>query len=144
MEIPAKVLDLIEAEAIKAFPKESCGLLVGKKSIDLFIEAIPAPNLSPGPDQFLIDPEFHLKTQRELREQGLEIIGVYHSHPGGDSTPSARDRAGPNTPGFYWLITSLGEKTRPKTSLFRENPTENGETSRNFDKVPLQIEKFVA
>ncbi|MEE8295870.1 MAG: M67 family metallopeptidase [Sphingomonadales bacterium] len=144
MEIPAKVLDLIEAEAIKAFPKESCGLLVGKKRVDLFIEAIPAPNLSPGPDQFLIDPEFHLKTQRELREQGLEIIGVYHSHPGGDSTPSTRDRAGPNTPGFYWLITSLAEKTRPKTSLFRENPTENGFTSRNFDKVPLQIEKFVA
>ena len=144
MEIPAKVLDLIEAEAIKAFPKESCGLLVGKKGGDFILEAISAPNLSPGPDQFLIDPEFHLKTQRELRERGLVIIGVYHSHPGGESNPSARDRAGPNNPGFYWLITGVGMKTRPKTSFFCENSSENPLTSRNFDKVPLQIEKFVA
>lgn len=144
MEIPAKALALIEAEAKAAFPKEACGFLVGKKGGDFILETISAPNLFPGPDQFLIDPEFHLKTQRELRDQGLAIIGVYHSHPGGDSTPSPQDRAGPNTPGFYWLITSLGEKTRPKTSLFRENSSENPALSRNFDKVPLQIEKFVA
>lgn len=144
MEIPAKVLALIEAEAINAFPKEACGLLVGKKGVNNILEAIPAPNLSPDPNGFLIDPEFHLKTQRELREQGLGIIGIYHSHPGGDSTPSPKDRAGPNIPGFYWLITSVEGETRPKTSFFCENPSENPALSRNFDKVPLQIEKFVA
>jgi len=28
---------------------------------------------------------------REIRKAGLEILGVYHSHPNGDNRPSARD-----------------------------------------------------
>lgn len=144
MNIPLKVLQFIETEAKKAFPEESCGLLVGKKDAKIILDAVPSPNLSPDSDQFLIDPEFHLKIRREFRGQGLEIIGVYHSHPGGDSTPSSQDRAGPNITGFYWLITSVDGETRPKTSLFRENPSENPAKSRNFDKVLLQSEKFVA
>lgn len=143
MDIPLKVLKFIETEAKEAFPKESCGFLIGRGGGSI-LEAIPAPNLSPDPDQFLIDPEFHLKTQRELREKGLSIIGVYHSHPGGDSGPSAEDRAGPNIPGFYWMITAFDGKNSPKTSLFRENTSKNAAISRNFDNVPLQIEKFVA
>lgn len=144
MDIPLKVLKFIETEAKKAFPNEACGLLVGKKGGGTILDAVPSPNLSQEADRFLIDPAFHLKTQREFRAKRLSIIGVYHSHPGGDSTPSSQDRAGPNITGFYWLITSLGGETRPKTLLFSENPSENPAKSRNFDKVPLQIEKFVA
>ncbi len=144
MEIPSRVLHLIEQEAKAAFPKESCGLLIAKKGENLILDAIPAPNLSEGPDQFLIDPEFHLKTQRELREKGLEIMGVYHSHPSGDSKPSKKDKKGQPTPGFYWLITAFNGKNDPKSSLFRENKPENPSSSRDFVKVPLQIEKFVA
>ena len=144
MEIPKKVLDFIKATTRQTFPNEACGFLVGQKGQELILEAIPAPNLSKTPDQFLIDPEFHLKTQRELREKGLSIIGVYHSHPSGDSTPSKQDQNGPHTPGFYWLITVYDGKNPPKSSLFRENPSQTPGFSRNFDKVPLQIEKFVA
>jgi len=28
---------------------------------------------------------------REIRGAGLELLGIYHSHPRGDNVPSARD-----------------------------------------------------
>jgi proteasome lid subunit RPN8/RPN11 len=144
MDIDATLLGFMEKEARAALPKESCGLLVGQKNSNFIQDVIPAPNLSPEPNQFFIDPEFHLKTQRDLRIKNLEIIGVYHSHPIGDSTPSRDDEIGPHRPGFYWLITSFDKKGDVTSHLFREKTAENPLTSRNFEKVNLQIKKFVA
>jgi len=36
-------------------------------------------------------PEELFKLMRELRAAGLEMLGIYHSHPNGKNEPSRRD-----------------------------------------------------
>ncbi|MEL6263078.1 MAG: M67 family metallopeptidase [Cyanobacteria bacterium J06626_6] len=43
--------------------------------------------------RYWVDPKDMLRVQREAREKGLNIIGVYHSHPDHVAEPSECDRA---------------------------------------------------
>lgn len=43
-------------------------------------------------DRYWIDPTDLLRIQHEARDQGLEIIGIYHSHPDHPAVPSDCDR----------------------------------------------------
>lgn len=142
MEISRDILDRIEHQALRAFPKESCGLLVGDGG--QILQAIRCANRARANDAFLIDPEVHLETQRRARGLGLEIIGCYHSHPGGDSTPSNRDWLEKNGKGFLWMVTSLRGGASPKTRIFRQISAFRAANSRNFVQERLQILGFVA
>lgn len=132
----------IEAAAVAAYPKEACGLLVGKA--DRIFEAVQTRNLAKGSDTFLIDPELHLKVQRAARARGLEIIGCYHSHPKGDSNPSIRDWRDKNGAGFLWMITSLKKDKFPETLIFRQLSAHSAPGSPNFFQETLQTPGFVA
>ena len=43
--------------------------------------------------RYTIDPRDMLRSQKAAREKGLNIIGVYHSHPDHVAEPSECDRA---------------------------------------------------
>ena len=43
---------------------------------------------------------------REIREAGLEFMGIYHSHPSGDNEPSARDIDQAYYPDLAYFILS--------------------------------------
>ena len=43
-------------------------------------------------NRYLIDPESFRRAQEKLDRDGLEVIGVYHSHPDHPAAPSAFDR----------------------------------------------------
>jgi proteasome lid subunit RPN8/RPN11 len=56
--------------------------------------AQPARNLNlerPG-DRYLLDPADFVQADREARGRGLDIVGVYHSHPDHPACPSPTDR----------------------------------------------------
>ena len=42
--------------------------------------------------RYSIDPKDMLRSQKQAREQGLKIIGIYHSHPDHVAVPSECDR----------------------------------------------------
>ncbi len=44
-------------------------------------------------DRYWIDPADLLAVQKSARQRGLEIIGIYHSHPDHPAVPSECDRA---------------------------------------------------
>ncbi len=56
--------------------------------------------------RYAIAPEDLLRTQRQAREQGLNIIGVYHSHPDHGAVPSECDRA-QAWPEYAYVIVSV-------------------------------------
>lgn len=105
----------MEAHASQAYPYEGCGLMVGtfdpvteeKTLIEVVLLANAwtdnvATDFSDLGQQngvsmtkarrYWIDPKDLLATQRQARENGLSIIGVYHSHPDAVAMPSACDR----------------------------------------------------
>ena len=141
MKISRTLLNKIEAEALAAYPKEACGLLVGRPGGDEIVDAIPSCNLASGEDEFLIDPKVHIKAQRELREQELAVIGVYHSHTSGDSAPSRSDKISTNLSDFWWLIVALKGQKITDCGLFCAIKGKFAKNERNFVREDLQIEE---
>jgi proteasome lid subunit RPN8/RPN11 len=144
MQISQHLLDRIESHAVGAFPGESCGFLTGRAGDDIILGAIPSPNLAGGRQEFLIDAALHLKLQRTLRQKGQAVIGIYHSHPSGDSEPSEKDRISLSGRNLVWMITGLSENHPPETRIFRLLRGKSGSKSQIFDEKRLQIARFVA
>ncbi|MGB7249963.1 MAG: M67 family metallopeptidase, partial [Phormidesmis sp.] len=70
----------------------------------------PADNPTESPQtkqrRYYIDPKDMLQVQRQARDQGLTIVGVYHSHPDHVAEPSECDRA-LAWPEYAYIIVSV-------------------------------------
>lgn len=109
-QIPAHCLTIMRQAAETGYPHEICGLLVGTISNEgwQIQEIKPVANLNEerASDRFQLDPAGYQKIDRELRGTGLEIIGVYHSHPDCPAKPSPTD-LGSAWEGFAYPIVSV-------------------------------------
>lgn len=98
----------VHAEA--TYPGECCGLLVGKLQGDDYVieRAEVCRNLREGDrnDRFEVDPQDFLAVDARARKEGLEVLGVYHSHPDHAPRPSRFD-AQAAFPGFAYLIVAV-------------------------------------
>jgi len=97
--------------AKKAYPNECCGILVGKKSKKGEIEVTEireASNQFHGQKSvhFQINPLFVYHLEQEIEASGLEIVGVYHSHP---DCPAILSKEDENymVPGLEYVIMSV-------------------------------------
>jgi len=92
------------------YPLEICGLLVGQITASGWqvhdIRSVINLNEDRAADRFQLDPAGYQAIDRELRGSGLEIIGVYHSHPDCPAKPSPTD-LGSAWEGFAYPIISV-------------------------------------
>jgi proteasome lid subunit RPN8/RPN11 len=93
-----RMLALVEASA----PLEACGLLAG--SGERVSRVIPVENVERSRTRFRMEPRAQVQRLIEIERDGLELLGIYHSHPSGPSGPSPTDRAEAAYPGAAWLI----------------------------------------
>jgi len=107
IRLPRALLADIEAEAVRLFPDECCGLLIGRREgTDIRVSVIrPSRNVAADPRRtFEIDPVLHLQAMREARPLGDAVVGHYHSHPDGPAQPSVRDTARAAELPYAWMI----------------------------------------
>lgn len=72
-------------------PLESCGLLAGKESrVEKMIGVL---NQTQSPIRFVMDPYEQLHAFNWIESNGLDLVGIFHSHPTGPETVSATDIA---------------------------------------------------
>lgn len=85
---------IVEARAASAYPLEACGLLLGRRragGIEVEI-ATSARNVSAWRrDRYELSPEDWCAAYRVAGRDGLDIVGVWHSHPDGPAVPSRTD-----------------------------------------------------
>lgn len=109
-QISSLILDRIAAETSEWPDREICGLLFGAPGE--ITAAEPCRNVAGDPSRrFEIDPAALLAAYRQARAGGPAVIGCYHSHPTGDTTPSPRDAADAAGDGMVWLIAAAGRVT---------------------------------
>ncbi|HEX4601462.1 MAG TPA: M67 family metallopeptidase [Gemmatimonadales bacterium] len=82
------------------YPAEACGLIGGmidesEGGHKVAVQLVPLANqrTDAARNRYLIDPDAFRRAQEKLDRDGLEVLGVYHSHPDHPPTPSAFDRA---------------------------------------------------
>lgn len=115
MKISHTLLGKIHAHLEAGYPNEACGILLGRE--DTVTEVVPADNTrsDSAHNRYLIDPRDYLRIERDADRRGLQLLGIYHSHPDCPPRPSQYDleHAWPN---LSYLIVSV-EKGRATTAL---------------------------
>jgi proteasome lid subunit RPN8/RPN11 len=72
-------------------PLEACGLLAGKD--DRVEKVILVRNQAQSRVRFVMDPYDQLQAFAWIDSNGLELLGIFHSHPAGPETASLTDIA---------------------------------------------------
>jgi len=111
------VLDARQVAAIRRhgeadYPAEACGLIGGAVEGDrkVTVQLVPLVNqrTDSARNRYLIDPESFRRAQEKLERDGLDVIGVYHSHPDHPPAPSAFDREHA-WPWLSYVIVGVGQ-----------------------------------
>ena len=102
---------ILSTEAINKKPNESCALLFGKKENDeiKINEIFPAENIEESPINFTISNEQLIQGYKIAEKKGLEVIGIFHSHPDSEPYPSATDKKFMEINPVIWLIFSVSK-----------------------------------
>lgn len=109
LRLPFRLAELLRSQARSSFPLECCGALVGRygEGWNRVERLIPLPNVAASAERrYEMDPAGLLSLHRRSQDEGLEILGYYHSHPEGRPAPSETDRAAA-WPNLSYLITSI-------------------------------------
>jgi proteasome lid subunit RPN8/RPN11 len=107
----------LERGARAAYPAEACGLLLGRRQgAELAIaEATLAQNLvvgrapSAARRAFELDLVDVVRAEDRARACGLELVGVWHSHPDAPPIPSSEDRLPSST--WCQVLVSLDRRS---------------------------------
>lgn len=95
--LPERLKGELEKGARAKYPEEACALLIGKKENQIYkIERVKiVENIWPVKEErkrrYQIDPRKLLFYEKEAEISGLEVIGIFHSHPDYPAFPSAFD-----------------------------------------------------
>ena len=103
--------DLV-AHAESTYPDECCGALLGRQESGrrLALEALPLENSYAGSrrTRYELSPRDFLKADRLAEEAGMELVGIYHSHPDADAYFSETDLKN-SCPWYSFVVLSIRE-----------------------------------
>ncbi len=104
--LPRTILEQLLQTARDQPEKEVCGLISARDGT--VMRCYPVPNIHARPQlAFEMAPHRLIDAFRDMRERREQLWGIYHSHPGGPTTPSARDLDECGYPEALQLIITL-------------------------------------
>lgn len=113
IEIPGNLISQIHQHGQSAYPEEGAGLLLGvadgaRKQVISILELSNSREDGARHNRYLITPQDMLVGEQQAMNAGLEIIGVFHSHPDHPNRPSEFDREWA-MPWLSYVITSVDQ-----------------------------------
>jgi proteasome lid subunit RPN8/RPN11 len=113
---PASAFAEMIGHLYDGYPLEACGLLVGSGShVRRFV---PSANLANSARVYTIDSKTYMRAEREADDDGLEVIGVVHSHTHSEPYPSPTDVAQAPDPAWHYVIVSF-KREAPESRSYR-------------------------
>ena len=101
--------DAMVALCIRALPDEGCGLLLGRNNEGdaVVTEVVASENMAHSAKVYEIDSRVLLRSSRRADDEGLEILGVFHSHTHSEAYPSPTDIRQAPDPAWHYVLVSL-------------------------------------
>lgn len=111
LTIPQAVLQKIDRHGEAAYPEEGAGLLLGEvegetRTVKNILPLTNSREDGSRHNRYLITAQDMLYAEQEAQRLGLDVIGVFHSHPDHPDLPSEFDREWA-LPWYSYLITSV-------------------------------------
>lgn len=98
------------SHAETTYPNECCGAMLGRigESGKLVTQAVPLENAFSGEqrERYELRPEDLMAADRAARERGLDLIGIFHSHPDCDAYFSETDLKN-SCPWYSFVVLSI-------------------------------------
>jgi proteasome lid subunit RPN8/RPN11 len=97
------------AHAEATYPNECCGVMLGSvDEIKIVQQAVALDNVAQGSQRarYELAPEDLIGANRAARERGLDLIGIYHSHPDCDAYFSETDLKN-SYPWYSFVVLSV-------------------------------------
>jgi proteasome lid subunit RPN8/RPN11 len=127
LKITSELADKIRAHGVETYPHECCGALLGRdtevadRSVYREIHALyPLVNRrddSPR-NRFSVSSQDVLDAEKAARNQNLEVVGWYHSHPDHPARPSQYDRDHA-WPWYSYIIVSVANRVPEDMTSWR-------------------------
>lgn len=135
--------EALRAHGEETYPNECCGVLLGKNVAGTgnhVQQIVRAGNTrtDAAHNRYNIAPQELVKIQRQARNQGLDIVGFYHSHPDHPAQWSETDFAEAHWLGCSYIITSVDKGKAALTNSFLLSGT--GEEDKLFEDEAVQID----
>ncbi len=115
-KMPTKIRSLVVRPSVQtqlaelaAIPGESCGVIIGHAYGDrLVVTSVYYWNTVGEDKSFCLPISFIFDAINEYREKGGQdsLLGIFHTHPGGETALSEVDLAYANLYNWIWLIAS--------------------------------------
>ena len=106
--IPIGLLKEIVSHCKETYPNEACGILAGKNRV--VQKVFKMKNMDTSSVSYLLEPGEQFTVMKEIRQQGLEMTAIFHSHPYTDAYPSAKDIRLAFYEDSFYVIVSLIHK----------------------------------
>src|SRR4030043_1512765 len=103
--ITRDLLDEIILHCREIYPNEACGILAGKGRV--VQKVYKMTNIENSSVSYMMEPREQFTVMKEMREQGLEMSAIYHSHPQSGVQPSPKDINLAFYPDSLYVILSL-------------------------------------
>ena len=110
IEIESKPWQTMVLHAERTYPNECCGAMLGhiQGERKLVTEAVPLDNTYSGEQRarYELRPQDLLDADRTARGRGLDLIGIFHSHPDCDAYFSETDLKN-SCPWYSFVVLSI-------------------------------------
>jgi proteasome lid subunit RPN8/RPN11 len=125
IKIENEAWTVMVAHAESKFPNECCGAMIGRidGSEKLVTGAVPMENAYAGEQgaRYELRPEDLLAADRSARAAGLDLIGIFHSHPDCDAYFSKTDLEN-SCPWYSFVVLSVKSGKFDHAASFLPNP----------------------
>jgi proteasome lid subunit RPN8/RPN11 len=119
--ISAELAEQIRAHGVATYPHECCGALFGRdagaREVLALFPLVNRRDDSPR-NRFSVSAEDVIVADKNAREQGLDVIGWYHSHPDHPAQPSKYDRDHA-WPWYSYVIVSVQQRVAQDMTSWR-------------------------
>jgi proteasome lid subunit RPN8/RPN11 len=134
--VPSDILQRIRRHGEETYPYECCGFLLGivKDELQNILEVRKQPNerTESRENRFIISPEQFKSAETYARRSGLQLVGIYHSHPDSPARPSEYDRSHA-WPWFSYIIVSVKDGRATEANAWQLTDDRSG-----FDAVKME------
>ncbi len=130
LTLKKEFFERIVKQCRQEYPNEACGILAGKDGrVEKIYKMI---NVEKSPSFFSMNPAEQFKVNKDIRNLGFEMIGIYHSHVKSRAYPSSEDVELAFYPEVSYVIVSLQDLNNPVLRSFK---IEEGKISEEETKI---------
>ena len=106
--ISKNIFDEMLSFCKEAYPNEACGILAGKGREAAKIYRMT--NIDKSPVSYMMDSKEQFSVMKDMRENNLKMVAIFHSHPSSPAYPSAKDLSLAFYEDAVYIIVGLIEK----------------------------------